>query len=281
MTRIAVNGISLNVETSGRGDGTALLLLHGFTRDSRAWQPVLSCFDGYRTVRVDLVGHGKSDSPADSARYSMAHAVEDLLALLHHLDIEQTALLGYSLGGRVALHFALEAPQLLWALVLESASPGIDDPMERDARFASDVQLAASIEDGGIEPFVERWQSQPLFASQRLLPTAVLEEQRRQRLETSTLGLANSLRGMGAGAQEYLLPGLHGIDVPTLFLAGALDERYAGLAPRMAAEIACAEHQLIGGAGHTTHLEQPAAFASCVTSFLEGHRPSPLGAPGS
>ena len=176
MTRIAVNGIDLNVETSGRGDGPALLLLHGFTGDAATWQPVLPYFDAYRTVRVDLIGHGQSDSPADPARYTMAHAVEDLMALLDHLDIEQTALVGYSLGGRVALHFALAAPELLWALVLESASPGIDDPMERDARFASDAQLAASLERDGIEAFVDRWQAQPLFASQLKLPAAVLED---------------------------------------------------------------------------------------------------------
>jgi 2-succinyl-6-hydroxy-2,4-cyclohexadiene-1-carboxylate synthase len=278
MTRIAVNGISLNVETSGRGDGPALLLLHGFTRDARAWQPLLPCFDAYRTVRVDLIGHGKSDSPADAARYTMAHAVDDLTALLHHLDIERTALLGYSLGGRVALHFAVEAPHLLRALVIESASPGIEDDMERDARFASDAQLAASIEADGIESFAERWQAQPLFASQRQLPTAVLDEQRRQRLDNSTLGLANSLRGMGAGAQRWLLPELPQIDVPTVFLAGALDQRYAALAPVMAAAIPNADHHVVEGAGHTVHLEEPEAWSRLVTDFLARHEPEPPGA---
>ena len=273
MTRIAVNGINLNVETSGTGDGPALLLLHGFTRDARAWQPVLPCFDTYRTVRVDLIGHGKSDAPQDPARYTMAHAVEDLLALLHHLDIEKTALVAYSLGGRVALHFALEASHLLWALVLESASPGIDDPMERDARYASDVQLAGSIEADGLEPFVERWQAQPLFASQRNLPVDVLAEQRRQRLENSSLGLANSLRGMGAGAQEYLIPDLPTIDAPTLFLAGARDERYAALAPLMAAKVRGAEYRIIEDAGHTTHLEQPEQYMGLVAGFLARYRP--------
>jgi 2-succinyl-6-hydroxy-2,4-cyclohexadiene-1-carboxylate synthase len=273
MTRIAVNDISLNVETSGRGDGPPLLLLHGFTRDARAWQPLLPCLDDYRTIRVDLIGHGKSDSPAHAARYTMAHAVDDLSALLHHLDIERAALLGYSLGGRVALHFAIEAPLLLWALVVESASPGIEDDMERDARFASDAQLAASIESDGIEPFAERWQAQPLFASQRQLPTAILEAQGRQRLENSTLGLANSLRAMGAGAQRWLLPDLPHIDVPTLFLAGALDQRYAVLAPVMAAAVPNAEYQVIEGAGHTIHLEQPEPYAALVSEFLARHTP--------
>jgi 2-succinyl-6-hydroxy-2,4-cyclohexadiene-1-carboxylate synthase len=273
MTRLAVNGINLNVETSGRGDGPTLLLLHGFTRDTRAWQPLLPRFDAYRTVRVDLIGHGKSDAPPDPARYSMEHAVEDLTALLHHLDIERTALLGYSLGGRVALHFAVEAPQLLWALVIESASPGIEDDMERDARFASDSQLAASIQTDGLESFADRWQAQPLFASQRQLPPAILEEQRRHRLDNSTLGLANSLRGMGAGAQRWLMPELPQIDVPTLFLAGALDAKYAALAPIMAAEVPGAEHHVIEGAGHTVHLEQPEPYVNLVTDFLARHRP--------
>ncbi len=273
MTRIAVNGVSLNVETSGRGDGPALLLLHGFTRDSRAWQPLLPYFEDYRTVRVDLIGHGKSDAPPDAERYSMEHAVEDLTALLHHLDIERTALLGYSLGGRVALHFAVAAPELLWALVIESVSAGIDDPMERDARFANDMQLATSIASEGIESFADRWQAQSLFASQRHLPPAVLEEQRRQRLENSTLGLANSLLGMGAGAQRWLMPELPEIDVPTLFLAGALDERYAALAPLLAAAVPGAEHHVINGAGHTVHLEQTEPYAGLVTEFLNRHRP--------
>jgi 2-succinyl-6-hydroxy-2,4-cyclohexadiene-1-carboxylate synthase len=273
MTRIAVNGINLNVETSGRDDGPPLLLLHGFTRDARAWQPLLPCFDDYRTIRVDLIGHGKSDSPSNPERYTMAHAVEDLTALLHHLDIERTALLGYSLGGRVALHFAVESPQLLWAVVVESASPGIEDEMERDARFGSDAQLAASIESGGMEPFAERWQAQPLFASQRHLPAETLEEQRRQRLENSTLGLANSLRGMGAGAQGWLLPDLPHINVPTLFLAGSLDQRYAALAPVMAARVPGAEHHIIEAAGHTAHLERPDSYATRVTEFLARHRP--------
>ena len=273
MTLIAVNGINLNVETSGRGDGPALLLLHGFTRDARAWQPLMPRFEDYRTVRVDLIGHGKSDVPADAERYSIDHAVEDLTALLHHLDIECTALLGYSLGGRVALHFAVAAPELLWAIVIESASTGIDDPMERDARFANDIQLAASIEADGIDSFADRWQMQPLFVSQRDLPATVLDEQRRQRLDNSTLGLSNSLRGMGAGAQRWLMPELPQIDVPALFLAGELDQRYAALAPLMAAAVPNAEHRIIAGAGHTVHLEQPEPYAELVGDFLARHRP--------
>lgn len=270
MARMTVNGIALNVEVSG--SGPALTLLHGFTRDVREWEPVLPAWPGFQLVRIDLIGHGRSDSPPDASRYTMAHAADDLAAVLDGLGIGRTALLGYSLGGRVALHFALAHQQRLWALVLESASPGIADPAERAARRQGDAELAESIVRDGLEAFVDRWQAQPLFASQSRLPAAVLAEERRRRLENSPLGLANSLRGMGAGVQDYLLPRLRELRVPTLFVAGALDGRYAALARSMA-EVAGADHRIIEGAGHTTHLERPAEFAAVVGEFLGQHAP--------
>ena len=294
MTRLAVNGIELNVEVSGAVDAPALTLLHGFTGDVSTWKDgghprspakgptrgeldlrsdLPGAWSAYRIVRVDLIGHGRSDAPADAARYSMQHATSDLVAVLDHLGIARTALLGYSLGGRVALHLALAAPERLSALVCESASPGIEDATERAARVAADAALADSIERDGIEAFVDRWQAQPLFASQSNLPAAVLDAQRSVRLSQSPRGLANSLRGMGAGAQAYLLPRLASLNMPSLFIAGALDERYAAMAPRLAAAVPGAEQRIVPEAGHAVHLEQPAAFAASVGEFLERHAP--------
>lgn len=266
MTRIAVNGIHLNAVISG--EGPPLLLLHGFTGSTATWRPFLRAWPGFRLVRVDLIGHGRSDSPPDVSRYRMAHAVADLLALLDRLSVERAAVLGYSLGGRVALHLALAAPERLTALIVESASPGIEDEGERARRRAADEELARSIEVGGIEAFVDRWQAQPLFASQARLPRTVWERQRRQRLAQRSVGLANSLRGMGAGAQEFLLPRLTALRLPALFIAGALDERYAAEARRMAITVSSGELCVIPEAGHAVHLEQPAAFAAAVRRFL-------------
>lgn len=277
MTRIAVNGIHLNAIVSGAGP--ALLLLHGFTGSTATWRPFLRAWPGFRVVRVDLIGHGRSDSPPDASRYSMAHGVADLLALLDRLAVERTAVLGYSLGGRVALHLALAAPQRLTALIVESASSGMEDEGERARRRAADAELARSIEAGGIEAFVDRWQAQPLFASQARLPRAVWERQRRQRLAQSPAGLANSLRGMGAGSQEFLLPQLAALRLPALFIAGALDERYAAEARRMADAVPGAEIGVIAEAGHAVHLEQPAAFAAAVRRFL-AERVAPAGRGG-
>ena len=268
MTRIAVNGVRLNVEV--RGEGTALLLLHGFTGSAATWAPFLDAWPGFTTIAVDLLGHGGSDSPLDPERYRMERCLEDLLALLDRLGIPLTAVLGYSMGGRVALRLALEAPERLWALILESASPGIEDPIERQQRLRSDAALAERVEREGIEAFVDYWETLPLFASQARLPLTVRQQLRRQRLANKPVGLAYSLRGMGAGVQEPVLNHLNGLRMPVLLLAGALDERYCALARRMAAALPCARLEVVPNAGHAVHLEQPAAFATAVREFLDG-----------
>lgn len=265
--RIAVNGINLNVAVSG--EGPALLLLHGFTGSSATWKPFLSSWPGLTVIAVDLPGHGASDSPADPARYSMERCVKDIVALMDRLGVERAAALGYSMGGRVALHLALAAPERLRALVLESASPGIEAPAERAARRESDEALAASIDKDGVEAFVSHWEALPLFASQARLPAAAREELRRQRLANNAAGLAGSLRGQGAGEQEPLWRRLHEINVPALVVAGELDEKYSALTHRMAAAMPNARAEVVAQAGHAIHLEQSNAFATLVRRFLE------------
>jgi len=269
VTRIEVNGLSLNVEVAG--DGPALLLLHGFTGSTATWRPLLGHWTAFRSIAVDLIGHGSSDSPLDPERYRMRRCVEDLAALLDRLAIDRAAVLGYSMGGRVALHFALSAPARLSALVLESASPGIGDPAEREARVRSDEALAGDIERKGVAAFVTEWEQLPLFATQRSLSPEVREGLRQQRLRNRAVGLANSLRGMGAGAQEYLLPRLSEVRVPVLVLAGALDAKYCALAREMASLLPHARVEIVPAAGHAIHLEQPDAFARAVRAFLAGH----------
>jgi 2-succinyl-6-hydroxy-2,4-cyclohexadiene-1-carboxylate synthase len=267
MTRLAVNGIELNVEVTGQGP--ALLLLHGFTGNIETWEPLLNAWGPFRRIRVDIIGHGASDAPDDVGRYSMEAAVADLLALLDHFGVQETAVVGYSMGGRLALHLALAAPERIWALVLEGASPGIADEEERQARAESDDAMADDIGRHGIEAFVNRWELQPLFASQMHLPPDVLQKQRRQRLASSEVGLANSLRGMGAGRQEYLLPRLAALRLPVLLMAGAKDERYSALAWQLADELRDAVVEIVPEAGHAAHLEQPEYFGREVLSFLK------------
>jgi 2-succinyl-6-hydroxy-2,4-cyclohexadiene-1-carboxylate synthase len=263
--------ISFNVEQAGQG--SALLLLHGFTGSTATWAPFVPQFSSQRhMIAVDLVGHGGTDSPPDPARYRMERCVADLATLLDALAVEQVDVLGYSMGGRVALHLAAAFPQRVRSLILESSSPGIADPAERAARATADDALAEAIERDGLAAFVERWERLPLFASQAALPAPVRERVRAGRLRNSAAGLANSLRGMGAGQQPSLWQRLDTIATPTLLLAGELDAKYRAIAGKMAALMPNAEARIVPGAGHAVHLERPEAFLDAIIRFLAGIR---------
>lgn len=267
MPRSAINGIHLNVEQAG--SGPPLVLLHGFTGSAVTWEPHIAAFGRRYTVyTIDVIGHGQSDAPLDLEHYRMERAVEDLRALLDRLDLASIVLLGYSMGGRVALHLALALPERIRALVLESASPGIVGPVERAARVRADEALADSIERDGLEAFIDRWQSLPLFASQQRLPSDVWQRQRTTRLANNPTGLANSLRGMGAGAMTPVWDRLETFAAPTLLLAGALDAKYVAQGEAMARLLPAATRLVLPDAGHTTHLEAPHRFDQTVLDWL-------------
>ncbi len=266
--QLQVNDITINVELAGAG--RSLLMLHGFTGSAASWAPHTPCFARHvRTIAPDLIGHGQSARPPDPERYRMERCVDDLLALLAALDVDRADVLGYSMGGRVALHLAAAAPGRVRLLVLESSSPGIADPSERQARIAADAALADAIERDGLESFVNRWERLPLFASQAALPAGTRARLRDQRLGNNPVGLANSLRGMGAGHQEPLWQRLAALHLPALLVVGALDAKYKAIAGSMIEALPNAQMQVIPAAGHTVHLEQPEAFARIVLEFLE------------
>jgi 2-succinyl-6-hydroxy-2,4-cyclohexadiene-1-carboxylate synthase len=173
------------------------------------------------------------------------------------------------MGARVALNLAVNASDRVRMLILESGSPGLADPAERAHRIRADEALADRIEREGVPAFVRAWEQLPLFASQARLPADVRASLRAQRLRNNPRGLANSLRGMGAGRPAPLWDRLSRLEVRTLLLAGELDEKYRDLAERMARLLPAARGAVIPGAGHAVHLEQPAVFDAEVTKFLK------------
>lgn len=267
MSFVEVNGVKLRVIDEGLG--TPLVMLHGFTGTAESWADIAAPFAGrFRVIRVDLLGHGRSSAPRDPRRYALPLAAADLVALLDRLGIEKAYVVGYSFGGRVALHLALAAPERVAALVLESTSYGIADPDERRARQAQDEALAEKLVQEGIESFVAYWEELPLFATQKRLPAPVRAALRRERLNQSPAGLANSLKGAGAGAQECLLPRLPTLTMPALLVAGSLDAKYCQIAQEMNAAFPASRLCIIDGAGHNVHLEKPGEFTREVQAFL-------------
>ncbi len=267
MPSIAVNGLEYFYLT--QGSGSPLILLHGFTGSSDNWLALLEPFAAhFQVVLIDLPGHGRSASPPHSDRYTMQSVSCDLLAIFQALHLPSVNLLGYSMGGRLALYMAVQHPSYIQSLILESASPGLESSAQRQLRIESDNQLALEIEESGIAIFVQRWQQLPLFATQQVLPAEQKERLYQQRLNNSATGLANSLRGMGAGQQPSLWSALEAVQLPVLILAGELDKKYECIARQMTAVIPHSVLKIIDEAGHNIHLEKPQHFTSSILSFL-------------
>lgn len=265
---VDAGGVRLHVATQGHG-GVPLVLLHGFTGSSATWDGLTPTWAKERRVlALDLLGHGRSDAPADVTPYAMEACVAQVLAAATKLGVREADWLGYSLGGRVALALALAAPDRVRRLVLESASPGIAAPEERAKRRAADEALADRIAKEGMERFVDAWMDQPLFASLRRLGPAWWARERARRLGGSPVGLANSLRALGQGAQEPLWNRLAEIRAPTLLVSGSLDTKYAAIMDRMAAAMPHARRAVVPDAGHAVHLERPEAFLQTVGPFV-------------
>ena len=255
---------------SQRVQAPAVFFLHGFAGSARDWERFGDLVDrmGLRAIAVDLPGHGDSEVPEDPARFTIEQTARDLGAILDLSGLTEAHWVGYSMGGRVALHLATAHAARVRSLLIESASPGIEGEEERAARRASDEALAAEIERHGIEWFEQHWSAQPIFATQEALPARARAAIREARLRNRPAGLAGSLRGLGQGMQPWLGPKLPTITCPTLFVTGALDTSYGAIAERMATAVPGARHLPVPGAGHNVHLEQPEAFERTLLEYL-------------
>jgi 2-succinyl-6-hydroxy-2,4-cyclohexadiene-1-carboxylate synthase len=264
VSRILADGVRYEVRTGGTGP--AILLLHGFAGRGADFGPFLAELRRIATtVVVDLLGHGRSDAPADPTRHAVERQAVDLAAILDRLDLAPAAVVGYSFGARVALTLAVEHPAAVRSLLLESPSAGIPDDGERAERRLADEALAASIERDGIEAFVDRWwETAPVFASERGLPVATRTRLRADRLRNRPAALAVSLRGAGQGAMRPLHDRLGTIRVPTTVVAGSLDPIGVERASAVARAIPAARLVVVEGVGHAAHREDPRRFQSIL-----------------
>ncbi len=240
-----------------------LVLVHGFTQTLRSWDGMTATLaETFEVVRVDLPGHGGS-AAVDLDFAATAAAIGDAGGTATYV--------GYSMGARLCLRLALDRPDLVPALVLVGASPGLGDDGERAARRASDEALADEIERIGTAAFLDSWLAQPMFST--LQPEPVDLE---ARLANTSTGLATALRRLGTGQQEPVWDRLAELDMPVLAVAGDDDVKFARLARDMADAIGVnAEVVAVAGAGHAAHLERPAGFSRLLAAFLALHPPTP------
>ncbi len=245
-------------ETAGRGPNR-LILAHGFTQNSRCWGPFADHLaSGNALTLVDAPGHGRS-----------GHDQADLWEAADLL-VEAGGpgcYIGYSMGGRTALHAALTHPDVVDGLVLIGATAGLDTEDQRAERRQADEALAQRLLDQGLGTFVEQWLANPLFAG--LTAQAAAAD---HRLANRPDGLAASLRHAGTGSQGSLWSRLGELTMPVLLLVGDDDHKFTDLAQRMAQLMTSTSAEVASLPGtHAVHLEQPSPAAALIDKWLARH----------
>ncbi len=268
--RVTADGTTLGVRNIG-GEGNPIVALHGFTGNGPTMQPLIEAVRGGRpALLVDCIGHGASDAPTYLEPYSMNSVVDQMLSVIGQQPPGSVHLVGYSLGGRIALSMAARAPWYFASLTILSATPGLLDPTERAARYDADQALADRIDSFGVEAFCDWWLDMPMFTPMIAgLDDEQLAATRAQRNSSTAVGLANSLRGTGTGSMPPVWPRLNSLRSPLLTVAGALDATYVDIAERTADAAPFGRSALVPAAGHALHVENPDAVSRVVGDFLE------------
>ena len=276
-----IDGLVYHVDAWGKSDvplgnkqqDIPLVLLHGFTGNAYSWRKLMPYLKQTANVfAVDIVGHGKTESPADITRYTIESAARDIALLIEQMGIEQANILGYSMGGRLALTFALKYPDRVGKLILESASPGLEEEEQQAARRMQDEKLAIRIQEEGIPSFIDYWENIPLFVSQKRLAEKIQEDIRSQRLANSQIGLINSLKGMGTGSQPSWWDKLDELSMPVLLLTGSFDTKFCQIAEKMQEKMKNVVGKTISDCGHAIHVEKPKKFGTIVNEFLSNEK---------
>ncbi|MDF2557160.1 MAG: menH [Bacillales bacterium] len=263
-----INGLNYDVLVDGQGE--PIMMLHGFTGSLHTWRRFVTCYkNNFKFIIPSIIGHGKTDAPLENNRYKIESVVSDLVEILNQLKIEKVHLVGYSMGGRVAIAFALKYPNRLKSLILESASSGISTKKEQLKRQESDEKLATRIEQEGLEAFIDYWEKVPLFEPlESMLRFPDKLRLRTERMSHKSNGLSSSLRMMGTGSQPYYMDKLNRINIPTLILTGEKDEKFCRIGGEMCDKIKNSEHVVVKNSGHVIHLEQPEKFDRIVVDFI-------------
>ncbi len=281
-----------------------IILLHGFAQSAESWEEIASQLALSRTVyALDLIGHGKSDCPDDAAAYALDFQADALCSFMDYVSRETLAekretlaeqhetpaeelnnsatagqsrikpiVVGYSMGGRVALAAAVRSPEKFGALVLESAGLGPATEQDREAAAASDTARAESLRTDGLEVFMDAWEKLPLFSSQAHLPQETQAAIRSRRLANNAEALACTFENAGQHCmpdRTCVLDALRNAEFPVLYICGALDEKYCALADILGnAKVSV---QIIDGVGHNVHLEDPAHYIGVLEAFLDAN----------
>lgn len=240
-----------------------MILVHGFAQAPASWDEVAKLLPEDAELRIpELPGHGETALTLGEPSPELVREV--LLREIESLD-QAPVLWGYSMGARIGFDFLVNHPGRLRAAILESGTPGIEDPLARAERRSRDFALSKRLESGTIEEFVDNWERLPAIGEQSV---DVIAKQRPIRLSHDTHALAAALRGIGQASFDPVWDRLGEIDLPVLLMSGADDPLYEAHADHLAKLLPRAQRSSIAGAGHAAHISKPAEATAAVNQFL-------------
>lgn len=266
MTQIVRSPYIIHYELRGEPSRPKLLFLHGFMGCGSDFTATIDALlPDFYCLTLDLPGHGQTQVDG-AVRYDMEVLAPTLLNLLHQLNFAPCHLVGYSMGGRLALYLSCLFAQKFLSVLLVSASPGLENESERFLRRHQDAVFADVLDSEDWPTVLKQWYEQPLFATFKTCKSFNAIFQRR--LQNCPHQLAQALQALGTGAQPSLWSALPSLQMPVTLVVGALDLKFVQINQRMAAQIPLALLQVVPGCGHVVHAENLAAFIAVLQAHL-------------
>ncbi len=260
---------TLHYVAAGNPSHPPLLMLHGFLGSHQDFSTVLPALShSFYCIIPDFPGHGKTLTNPDC--YTFPIAAQAFVNLLDHLDIVKAHLLGYSMGGRLALYLVCQWPERFASVALESASPGLETAEQRRLRVEKDEAIARKLETLPLSDFLSQWYQNPLFDSLKNYPKQ-FQAMLRRRQNNRPAELACALRSLGTGRQPSLWAKLAQAECPLLLLVGEKDEKFVAIARKimsMSSKKSDTTLAVVKDCGHNIHLESPDGYSQQVSDFI-------------
>lgn len=268
------------METGGNKDGKIVIFLHGFLGSSQDWIPFMKALSATtRCISIDLPGHGEScvqwhkKKLIEEPCQSIESVAEMLLQFICNSTTGKVILVGYSMGGRIALYMSLKYCEKIHGAVLISGSPGLRDENTRRIRLSQDDARASYLLSHGLHSFLETWYEGSLWKSLREHPlfSKILSQREKHK---DIRSLAKSLTDLSAGRQRPLWDELKHCKKPVLLIVGEKDLKFRRIAEEMCSEIrsSCTgdlcEMVVVPDCGHAVHLENPFPVINVVRKFF-------------
>ncbi|PAX52097.1 2-succinyl-6-hydroxy-2,4-cyclohexadiene-1-carboxylate synthase [Brunnivagina elsteri] len=268
---MSLNLYKFHYHLNRKCDQKLIIFLHGFMGDRNEFNSTIALLaQDYSYLTIDLPGHGKTQVLGDNEYYNIPNTAEGIINLLDDLQIYNCYLIGYSMGGRLALYLALYYPERFSQVVLESASPGLVSQAERDERIQQDGRIARKLARISTKEefiaFLSNWYSQGIFGNIKHHPE--FEQLIVMRSHNNPQELAKSLLFMGTGCQPSLWRKLRENQIPVLLLAGEYDKKFISINQQMVNICSFCQLKVILNTAHNTHLENTYEFVQNIRKFI-------------